>query len=121
MSKSLSELKGSFKPEGAGQSPPYQYSPMFLPMDVESKKDDGVIKVVTRQKFLLDAIKTWREYHLYRSASLILGFLCGLFLLLSNWVIASVFGVGAGYAFGKFRLLELQVHILKTRWLLEST
>ncbi len=121
MGKSLSELKGSVKPASVEQRTPYQYAPMFLPMDVESKKDDGVIKVVTRGKFLLDAIKVWREYHLYRSASLVLGFLCGVFLLTGNWVIAGVFGIGAGYSYGKFKYADHLVHILKTRWLYETT
>ena len=99
----------------------HNYAPMFLPVDAGSKKDSGVIKVVTRQKFLDENIDHWVKWHSYRAGTVACA-IGALILLPQSFLLSGVAAVGAGYCYGQFKRKDFQVNnLLKHRWLLEGT
>jgi len=99
----------------------YQMLPMFLPADISDKKGTGVVKVVTRQGFMNETIENWVLYNTYRGATVSLGVLA-LMTFPVNVYLSALFGIGAGFAYGKFKFKDFIINKqLRHRWLLEGT
>ncbi len=116
----LKEIAPQLKKE-AEERPPFRYSPMFLPVDATAKKDIGVVKVVTRQKFLDENIGHWIKWRTYQGASVALG-IAALALLSTNVLLSGAAALGAGYCYGQYKRKDFIINrLLKNRWLLEGT
>jgi hypothetical protein len=99
----------------------FNYAPMFLPVDATAKKSEGVVRVVTRQKFLDENIDHWVKWHGFRAGAVVCGVAAVLFLPV-NVLFSGAAAVGAGYCYGHFKRRDFQVnYLLKHRWLLEGT
>ena len=119
----VSELK-QIAPTLRGQEPQarnYQVLPMFLPTDISSKKGTGVIKVVTRQAFMNEGISNWVLYNAFRGLTGMLA-VVAIMLFPVNIYLSALAGIGAGYAYGKFKFKDFIINQqLRRRWLLEGT
>ena len=118
--QNLSEVKAVIPPKPGAPPLDYNYAPMFIPMDVSSKKEDGVLKVVTRKDFLRQVIKTWRQYHIFKNAAYALGIGGGLLALSGNLVLGGAAIIGAGYCFARFKTENFWISRYKNRWLYEG-
>ncbi|MFH1106712.1 MAG: hypothetical protein V1787_02350 [Candidatus Micrarchaeota archaeon] len=99
----------------------YQMVPMFLPTDVTSKGGKGVIKVVTRQGFMNEGISDWVMMNTTRGMTMLLA-IVALMLFPVNIYLAALAGIGAGYAYGKYRFKEWLIkEEYRHRWMLEGT
>jgi hypothetical protein len=97
------------------------YAPMFLPVDAGSKRDSGVIRVVTRQKFLDENIDHWVKWHTFRTGAVACA-LGAIVLLPVNVALSGAAALGAGYCYGQFKRKDFIVNnLLKHRWMLEGT
>ncbi len=94
---------------------------MFLPTDISSKKDSGVIKVVTRQAFMDEKITHWVLYNSTRAGTYIMA-AAALLLIPVNVFFAAIAGLGAGYLYGKYKFYTfMAIEQPRHRWLLEGT
>jgi hypothetical protein len=120
----LGELKQAAPQlKGAAAAPKnaFNYAPMFLPVDATEKKGQGVVKVVTRQKFLDENIGVWVKWNAYKGTALMLG-VVALFLLPTSIYLSGAAALGAGYCYGQFKRNQYVIEaILQRRWLLEGT
>ncbi len=118
--RELKELAPHIEAQEA-QHKNYQVLPMFLPTDISAKKGTGVVKVVTRQNFMNEGIGNWVLYNTYRGGAVALGVLA-LVTFPVNIYLSALFGLGAGYSYGKFKFKDFIInHQLRERWLLEGT
>jgi len=117
----LRAIAPQIKTTAGGEQAQFRYAPMFLPVDATAKKDSGVVKVVTRQKFLTENINHWIKWRAYQGASLGLGIAAVAFLGM-NVMLSGAAALGAGYCYGKYKWQDFIVNqLLKNRWLLEGT
>ncbi|MCX6767314.1 MAG: hypothetical protein NTY90_01095 [Candidatus Micrarchaeota archaeon] len=117
----LREIAPSMRKDDAGAQNQFRYAPMFLPVDATSKKDTGVVKVVTRQKFLDENINHWVQWRFTQGAALGLG-VAALALIGVNVLLSGAAALGAGYCYGEYKKKDFIINrLLKNRWLLEGT
>jgi len=119
----IGELKGFGKASSKAETHQknYQVYPMFLPADITVKKGQGVVQVVTRQKFMDESIGTWIKYNSFRGLTAIAG-IAAILLLPVNWILSAIAGMLAGYFYSQYNWHDFIINDrLKKRWLLEGT
>jgi|GEM_PF-1909307 len=96
----------------------FEYSPMFMPVSTEGKP---VLKVQTREKFLKDAVKSWRSQKIGYALGIAFG-IAALLLLSVNWLFAVAAGAAAGWFYGGYVSVTFYFeNLMKKRPILEAT
>jgi len=93
----------------------WEHLPMFLPTKSANK---AVVTVTTRQKFLDENIKLWRNWHFYRLLAIVLALVAVLWLRISIYLTIAG-AIAAAWAYGEHIKANFTINmILKRRDLL---